>query len=209
MRWKHYKRWNILIFKSKNNSVRWQNLQWRWQLVLAHAPYAVQTSAPYSSQSSILSRHGSLLTTTVVGGGVVVVVVVVVDVVVAESSMKEYYVYSDWNVKKSKCLEQKYFGRAPACFHSDIKAVHIGNNFIKTLYSLMHLPVTIVLNYLFISITNICFKKVVPNVNSYMYSSCICKNKQMPNLITSVQNIYINISKEWKRFIVGMAIIHV
>lgn len=37
----------------------------------------------------------SLLTTTVVGGGVVVVVVVVVDVVVAESSMKEYYVYSD------------------------------------------------------------------------------------------------------------------
>lgn len=60
----------------------------------------------------------------------------------------------------------------------------------------MHLPVTILLNYLFISITNICFKKVVPNVNSYMYSSFICKNKQMPNLITSVQNIYINISKE-------------
>lgn len=88
--------------------------------------------------------------------------------------------FCDWNVKKSKCLEQKYFGRAPACFHSDIKAVHIGNKFIKTLYSLMHLPVTILLNYLFISITNICFKKVVPNVNSYMYSSFIVKTSRCP-----------------------------
>ena len=43
----------------------------------------MHTSAPYSSQSVILSRHGSLLTSSVEGGGVVVVVVVVVVEVVA------------------------------------------------------------------------------------------------------------------------------
>lgn len=85
----------------------------------------------------------------------VVVVDVVVVVVVAELSMKGYYFYS----RTIKC-----FGRAPACFYNDTKVVHVGNNFIKTLYSVFYLSVTIILNFDTFNITNICFDKVVLHV---------------------------------------------